>query len=159
MKSRDVVGRKIVAIKQDRYYSATAQGVVHDLQWLELDDGSRIMFSALHSGNDDGEPYVDAQCVKPEAEKPDADTGAHVVAADDIRKGRGRCPLCDRKGLHHPGHAGMGSSKVYSLSMCRFCHAGFEAIPGDVPAGRMTTDVVRLTRLSAREWTAKMMHG
>lgn len=124
------------------------------------------MFSALHSGNDDGEPYVDAQCVKPEAEQPaepqqpSADTGVPVVAADDIRKGRGLCPLCDRKGLHHPGHAGMSSSKVESLAMCRYCRGGFEVIhTGDVPAGRMTTDVVRLTRLSAREWTAKMMHG
>ena len=42
MRTRDVVGRKIVALKQTRLWNENTGSWVVDFQWLELDNGTRL---------------------------------------------------------------------------------------------------------------------
>lgn len=42
MRTRDAVGRKIVALKQERLWNENTGSWVVDVQWLELDNGTRL---------------------------------------------------------------------------------------------------------------------
>lgn len=51
MRARDVVGRRIVAIKQERC-STNYDARVYHVHWIELDNGARIYFSVSELDSD-----------------------------------------------------------------------------------------------------------
>ena len=61
MKARDVIGRRIVRIRQERFRNKNTGCLAISLCWIELDDGTLISFHAAESHVD---PYVDAMLTK-----------------------------------------------------------------------------------------------
>lgn len=62
IRARDIIGRRIVAVKQQRFSNYEHLGEMgYSLDWLELDDGSAIYFSAVET---EAEPFVEASLVK-----------------------------------------------------------------------------------------------
>lgn len=51
MRARDVVGRRIVAVEQERLSTDSGAAVYH-VRWLELDNGARITFSVAELPGD-----------------------------------------------------------------------------------------------------------
>lgn len=62
MKSRDIVGRRIVAVEQTRFYNSHTQTTDVQLDWLELDNGARVIF--VPNETETG-AYVTGDVVKP----------------------------------------------------------------------------------------------
>jgi|KBSMisStaDraftv2_1062788.scaffolds.fasta_scaffold09319_9 hypothetical protein len=56
MRARGVVGHKIVAIKQERFYNTMTQQWTYELQSITLDNGLRIILMAHET---EQEPYVE----------------------------------------------------------------------------------------------------
>lgn len=62
MNTRGVIGKRIVAVKQERFRDETA-GTRMDVQWIELEDGTRLV---LHVYETEDCPIVDASVIRPE---------------------------------------------------------------------------------------------
>lgn len=61
MKAKDVVGKKIISIHQERTRN-NAKETVFDVKWFILDDGTRIIFTVDELP---GDYAVDAQTIVP----------------------------------------------------------------------------------------------
>lgn len=66
MRASDIVGKRVKAIKQQRFDmlhgETTRKVMATHLDWIEFEDGTLLMLSALET---DLEPYVQAVVVKP----------------------------------------------------------------------------------------------
>jgi hypothetical protein len=63
LRARDVIGRRIVAVRQQRFSNYDHLGQMgYELQALVLDNGRSIYFSAVET---EVEPYVDASLTDP----------------------------------------------------------------------------------------------
>lgn len=60
MRARDIVGRRIVRVEQQRYDTRCGE-VQWQILWLELDNGTRVV---LHPEETEYEPIVTATVVK-----------------------------------------------------------------------------------------------
>lgn len=65
MRARDVIGRRIVRVRQARFLNRNTGQQETELRWLELDNGAIVSFTAgeTHAG-----PYVDAVVRRPRRE-------------------------------------------------------------------------------------------
>ena len=62
MKKSDVIGRRIVGVRQERFWNEHTGSWSVSLEALVLDNGSIISLSAFES---ETEPYTSARVVKP----------------------------------------------------------------------------------------------
>jgi hypothetical protein len=91
VRARDVVGRRIVGVGQERFYNRNTGRHEVALNWLKLEDGTVISFSA---GETECSPFVGAD-VRPAPGK----RGGHACERVFIPAGSsvGRCTECDRE--------------------------------------------------------------
>jgi hypothetical protein len=61
MKARDVIGKRVVAIKQQRFYDQRSASWLNHLDWIKFDDGTVLSLLALET---DVEPYVCPTIIK-----------------------------------------------------------------------------------------------
>lgn len=54
MKSRDVIGKRIVAVHQERATDASWKTPYYHLRAIELEDGTRITFLVVETAEGDG---------------------------------------------------------------------------------------------------------
>jgi hypothetical protein len=52
MRARDAVGRRVVRVAQSQHYDQSRQELVWSIDWLELDNGARIVFHPHDDGSD-----------------------------------------------------------------------------------------------------------
>lgn len=70
MKARDLIGRKIVSVEQQRFHDNGEWCV--NLDSLTLDNGTIVSFLALETQEGGGfEPYVRATAIKPKKKETD----------------------------------------------------------------------------------------
>lgn len=67
MRARDVVGRKIVGVRQVRFWSAHTNSWAVSLEAIELDNGAVI---ALHAFDTQDGSAVEGQVIKPRPRRP-----------------------------------------------------------------------------------------
>lgn len=62
MKTRLVIGKKIKSVRQERT-TTNADRTVFDVQWIELEDGTKIIFTVYPTENDYA---IGAQVIAPQ---------------------------------------------------------------------------------------------